>query len=635
MTNELDLHAYLTSKGVQVWKGGGNELTANCWWCDETHKKGKLYLNRDSWLHECKVCLARGNRKTLLEHFGDEDEVQHPQASDPMLRRRILTEVSELAHEMLLANDTMLDYLLRRGISAELIIAKQLGYVPKNFGVTDSIPSRKDIKGYLPLLATGLITEGGRDIFSDTITIPFFSHGSVVSVRGRMMSSDVKYLTAGGDNARLYNADALNGADRVLVVEGEFDGLAVLTQIDASGDRFFEGLAVVALSGAGSWPDGFVAMLSTCSKVFIGLDPDETGDKAARKLKDEVGSKARLVELPRDLDWTDYFKAGHDYRDLRNLLIEADLAGKQMFSIGDIATKWSRRESEAPGLKLGWPSLDAVLRPGLKPGQVMIPLATTGTGKTVFLSNIAHNLHKKKVLFASLEMTGAEVYEHLRRIHRFWNPSADREELIEDYKYLRITERNRLAPGDLEHVIHEYQDEVGATPDVVIVDYLQYFARGFRGSSMYDRVSEAVMETKAVGKAESTAIIIPSQVNRGAERGKPLSLDDARDAGTIEETADFVVSLFRPDLVDIGGQDPDQKMLTGAFKTQFLKSRHGGVGRVCDLRHSMLSLAIVDAIFDAAAYSRVEAENRIYRSGTHYADYRQQLDDAIAQGVLA
>jgi hypothetical protein len=645
LIDELDLVAYLTSKGLQVHRAAGNEVTVHCIFCadGDPKGKGKLYLNTESWLWDCKRCGATGNRKVLLEHFGDEDAIQHAAGSDPMLKRRLLTEAAELAHEMLLANEKKLSYLLDRGIHPDLIISQKLGYVPKNVGLSEMLPSRSSLKGYVDLQAAGLITLGGREFFSDSITIPYFSHGTVIQIREKNI--DGKYRTTGGDVARLYNGDALFGADRVLITEGEFDSLAVRSQIIESGDRWFEGLAVVGLPGAGSWPDGFVEMLGQARKVFIGLDPDDTGEKFAKKLKEEVGNRARIVNLPGGepkTDWTDYFlprtaknpNGGHDWRDLKSLLIEADLAGKQLFNIADISTKWQRHRKLAPGLKLGWPSLDTVIRPGLRPGQVMIPLAKSGTGKTVFLSNIAHNLHKHRVLYVSLEMTAAEVYEHLRRIHHFWNPAAGHDQLLEDYERLHVVERNRVGRGDLGDFVNEYAELVGDAPEVIIVDYLQYYARAFRGGTPYERASDAVMELKAVGKDAACSLIVPSQVNRGAEHGKPISADDARDSGVVEETGDFLISLFRPDqVVDKQSATGELPMQTGDFRGQILKSRHGGKGRTFSFKMSLLSLAIVDSspLGDRIASSKVDQENSLYRQGIHYEDYRrEQLNDASA-----
>lgn len=638
MTHELDVVAYLNSKGVKTWRASGNEVTAHCiWGCggSATRGKGKWYINTETWLGQCKVCDTRHNRKTLLEHFGDEDEVQHTsQGADPMLRRTILDQAATLGSEMLIGNERKLNYLIEtRGLDPELVVSHRLGYVPKNTGLSDMLPIREELKGYTALITAGLVTPRGDEWANGSILIPYFSHGTVISLRCR--DEDGGYRTAKNDDARLYNIDSLFGAEEVLIVEGEFDCLRILTALKASNDRSLEGLAVVALPGAHSWPDGLIEMLSAARKVFIGFDADDTGRKAAAKLAGEVGARARIVTLPIEGDdWTDWLNKGHGWREIRELLTEADLAGKQMFTARDLAVKWTKRQAEAPGLKLGWPSIDATLRPGLKPGQLMIPLAQTGTGKTVFLSNIAYNLQRsgRGVLFVSLEMTGAEIFEHMRRIHRFWNPAADHEEVIRDYPRFAVTERNRIGQGDLQELVVEYEEEFNARPECIIVDYLQYYARGFRGGSMHERVSDAVMELKATAKEIGAATICPSQVNRNSERGKPLSLDASRDSGVIEETGDFVVSLYRPDQAE----QPDGTPLhqDGNVNAQFLKSRHGGVGNTANLRMSLLSLAIVDRSFDLVNAARAEQENAAYRRGTHYDDWRSIQNEAIAQSHL-
>jgi hypothetical protein len=645
VTDVQDLAAYLSSKGIKAHRANGSEVTAHCFYCadGDPKGKGKLYLNVESWLYDCKRCGANGNRKTLLEFFGDEDELQHVAGEDPMLRRRILTEAAALAHEMLLANEPMLEYLLARGLSAETIVRKQYGFVPQNVGISRMLPCRDSIKA-IDLIKAGLLTVGGQEFFNRSIVIPYWSHGTVVQLREKKV--DGKYRTAGGDSARLYNADSLRGADDVVVCEGEFDTDMLEQTLKESGIPALERTAVVGLPGAGAWPEGFIEGLGHCRRVFAGFDPDETGNKFAAKLKDELGSKVRKLELPDALpkcDWNDYLKphdpasnphGGHDWRDVQRMLIEADLEGKRMFTVADAAAKWTKQRNEAPGIKLGWTSLDAILRPGLKPGQLLIPLAKTGTGKTVWLSNVAHNIRARRVLIISLEMTAAEVFEHFRRIHHFHFPTATPAERDRDYANIRIVDQNRLGKGDLRDLIREYAEDVGAKPEVVTVDYLQYFARGFPGGGQYEKTSDAVMELKAVAKEESLAIICPSQVSRSGEDGKPLSLDDARDSGVVEETGDFVLALFRPDQI-VNKQDPTGAMpvQTGAFNAQLLKSRHGGKGRQFTFRMSLMSLAICDSI-DRKNIQRIEQENSLVRGGTHYDDFRHDANARHAQTAI-
>lgn len=621
---DTDLAGYLTSKGLQFKRSnGGRELITNCLFCGESKRTGKLWLNTDTWLWQCWVCGEKGGRKSLLRHFGDEDTLAYVDGADPNVRLRVLAEAAELAHQMLIANDAKLEYLLGRGLDAETIMAAKLGYVPANVGISRMLPgdfSRRD------LLNAGLINPSGNEFFSDSLVIPYFSHGHVVQLREK--KQDGKYRTMGGDTARLYNADSLRGARDVVITEGEFDALILAQTLLASRETELNSTAVVGLAGTNAWPDELEAYFAECHRVFIGFDPDEPGVKAAERLKRAVGVSARVVELPSHgpkCDWSEYLvqrsdrhpHGGHGWQDVSDLLTTADLAGKRMFTVGEAQRKWGQVQVETPGIKLGWPALDAIIRPGVKPGQVVIPLAKTGTGKTVWLSNVAHNTADRRVLFLSMELTAVELYEHLRRIHFFWDPTTNARSHL---PHLRIGDQNRLAAGDLRQLVEDYAADVGDPPELIIVDYLQYFARGFRGASRYEKVSDATMEIKALAKECGAGIIIPSQVNREAKDGQPLDSDDARDSGVIEETADFVISLFRPDnAIDSHNADA-VPVVTGAFNAQLLKSRHGGKGRLVTLRFSNMSLAIVDTL-DRKAVNRVDQENMAYRRGIHYDDW--------------
>jgi replicative DNA helicase len=251
------------------------------------------------------------------------------------------------------------------------------------------------------------------------------------------------------------------------------------------------------------------------------------------------------------------------------------------------------------------------------------------TGKTIFCCNMAYNMRSRKVLFISLEQTREEVYDRLRRIYLFWNPTATDEVVEHELANVYINDENRLAEKDLGTLIAEYEVETGERPEVVFVDYLGYFARGCRGSSQYERVTNAVMQLKADAKAQRVVLISPSQVNRIAKEGKPIDLDDARDSGAIEETADFLLSVFRPD----DGVDNTEGAFvpSGRLRMGVLKSRHGGKDRTFSLQMDMLTLAIVDA--ESPAESKARDHNYKYGRGWTWAKLRtEQL--APVQEVL-
>ena len=140
MSVSMDLASYLSGKGHRTFKAAGSEVTAHCFLgCTDGDPKGKgkLYLNTESWMYSCKRCDARGNRKTLLAHFGDEarDDLAWLPGQNPAMRRRALSEATDLAADMLLANPKMLAYLTGRGLSVETIVDARLGYVPSSWSL--------------------------------------------------------------------------------------------------------------------------------------------------------------------------------------------------------------------------------------------------------------------------------------------------------------------------------------------------------------------------------------------------------------------------------------------------------------------------------------------------------------------
>lgn len=629
-----DVASYLASHGLQVYRANGNEVTVHCPFCldGDPKGKGKLYLNTESWLYECKRCGERGNRKTLLRHFGDEDTIEYLPGSDPAARRRVLEEYTDHAADLLANNEAMMLYLMNRGLSAETIIEARYGYVPKNWGACRSLPTEHK---KADLIASGMLTQQGREFFSDRITIPYLSRGTVLSVRGK--DPNGKYFTAAGDSVRLYGVDDLQEAEEIVVTEGEFDRDLLKQTLMGSSDLRLRRTGVVGLPGAGALPAGFESMFSEAKRVYLGLDPDDTGKRFSRKIKEALGSKARIVELPEMLpkcDWTEYLRpktpthphGGHTWRDVADLLSQA--SGRRIFSVRDAAAQWRKTRDASPGLQFGYAALDAQLAPGLQPGQVCIPLAKTGAGKTVFLANVAYNARSRRQLIVSLEMTAPEVFNLLQRVYKFWHPFASDDALAEDLRLIRIVDENRLSEKDVKALVEEYADEVGAPPELLMIDYLGYLARGMRGADSYERTGSAAMEIKAIAKAVGAAVIAPHQVNRGAKDGKPLEADDARDSGVIEETGDFVLGLFKPDeAVDTATGQPGA--VSGNLLCSLLKSRHGGKGKVFPMKMSAASLAIVDPI-NRRAVIKVDQENARINQGETYeqiidSQSRQQL----------
>jgi 5S rRNA maturation endonuclease (ribonuclease M5) len=593
----VDWVAYLTSKGHRGRPATGAEVAYACFFdCNEPSdsRKRKLYINSDSGLYSCKVCVSEGNGATLMRHFGDE-----PESTDtPAIGRRseVLEAATAFGEQTLAGHDDVMLYLLgpRRGLSPETVINRRLGYVSRQWPLSKNLPEqfgRKD------LIAGGIIyEESGGDFFLDRVLIPYIENGRVVQLRGKDIFG--RYYTAVGDAVRMYNVDSLKGATEAILVEGEFDCMMLADLLATSGDERLRNMAVVGLAGTNALPEDFDARLAHLRRVFIGTDPDEPGRRAADKLAQRLGERGVIVEWPadvierakadglelKDLDWTTWI---HRYGATPERIAELFRAKSRLATAMEALTRWRSRPTH--GIKLGFTGLDAAFLPGLLPGQVMVMLAKTGVGKTVLLCNLAYNLRRHKVLFITLEMTAEEIWVRIARIYRFYEPFASDETIAAAYANLRICDANRLSEEDFERLVEEYTEDVGGKPDVAFVDYLGYYARGRKGGSQYEKVTDAVMQLKAEAKKHQFAIITPAQVNRVAKDGKPLDTDDARDSGAIEETADLLVGVWRSDdALDLNA------LPNGKLHLKILKSRHGNRDRTFLMQMGLMSLVVVD-----------------------------------------
>lgn len=655
MPADIDIITYLGSKGYQGRQAKGSEVVFPCFFCgeDPISKKRKLYVNtEDGWYH-CKVCGNFGGTYLLQRHFGDDPKTSEPQTYSPIKRRQVLSAAADVGVQMLANNDdVVLSLMQERGLDPETIVSFKLGLAARGWSLSRSLEGfdNDDVLNSSLVYRDG--PRKGQDFFYDHLLIPYVSRGSVVQMRGRALGENKtgKYLTPPDDPVMLFNVDDLDDADDVIITEGEFDAMVVKQHLLLSPDDKVRRIAVIGLAGANGFKEGFETYLSDARRVYVALDPDDTGKREAIKIKERLGSKARVVELPEELpkcDWTEFLlpvpanaddmwhakhpHAGHTWRDIVGLMGNAQ--GKRLFTMQEAGYSYRSTRSEQEGIKTGFKQLDATILPGITPGQVMVVLAKTGTGKTLFLCNLAYNMRAHRLLFITLEMTKEEIYERLMKIYLFHHPRASSEEIEHALSNIVICDENRLSERDVEELLDEFEVETGHKPEVAMIDYLGYFARGVRGNGQYEKATNAVMALKALAKRKRgpLALIAPAQVNRLAKEGKPIDMDDARDSGAIEETADFLLSIWRPDDA-LMSEAHGTSAPTGKLRMTVLKSRHGGKDRSYSLVMDLLTLAIVDD--DTPAGKRAVQHNHLAWRGETWRDLRREETKPIQQQLL-
>lgn len=629
-----DVLGYLQSKGLQIKRASGDEVHVACpFHAEDPGARGRLYVNVNPsaeipGLFHCKVCGEKGSLVSLKKHYGDHEQVTEADESS-WTRRQILASAARFYHENLAEHPEAVKWLKGedRGLTLDTIMSQQLGYAEG--GLTHHLRERgfewKD------MMSTGLVVEDKvtgkpKDFFHRKITIPYFTSGHVVMMRGRAWPYDgdgPKYLTPPGQTSRLFNSDVLWGHDdddeSCVVTEGEFDAL-VLQQL---------GFRAVGVPGAQTWQDNWDGYVSDMRRIYLIFDRDQAGETGAEKLRDRFGPKVRPIHLSPEgvkIDPTTWVHNGGTAEALRELMEQADKGGL-LVTVSE-ARAADALLKELSGVKLGAEMLDLFIDPGLLPSQVMVVLAKTGTGKTIWLLNAMQRMRMVKgqedlrFLFVSLEQTAGEWWERAKRIHRFYNLEATDDDCERFWENnLQIVEKNRLTEVELLSAVDDFEYRMGGVPDVVLVDYLGYWAQSYQGER-YQRTSDAIMAMKAIAKDRMLRFITPHQVSRVAKDGEDFGADAARDAGVVEETADFLFTIWSPDNT-LGRAEEDKQ---GLVNLRIGKSRHGGRGQKVIFQWAPLSLTLVPhsdgAVGDHLTMARNELAFDAQRDNWAQAVYR-------------
>lgn len=585
----MDVHAYLVSKGWKVRNAPG-EFQTQCIFCGDTNKYGHLYVNREHGAFYCQRCNERGSFRNLQERLGDEPE---PITVDMATKWEVWRHVVEVCEQELLNHAPAIEYLTKtRGLKRDTIEKYRLGYAPRD--LIEKLQAKFSIQ---ELQLAGMFSEDNYPLIWDRVTIPYINRDNIVNLRAKKIGGDIRQVR--GTSIGLFGVDNIRGKPEVVICEGELDAIYLDQQ----------GFDTCGIPGALSYQEHWNHYFETARRVFVVMDSDDTGRQGAHKIKGHLGRKAKLVELPvpddaESADVSEFFL--RDQNTKKDFAALLDAARGQRLHLVEQALAERDDIIAMNGLQTGFKALDKRIKPGLLPGQLVTVLAKSGTGKSAFVLQLAHNVSSWSsggkdgpgvpTLLLSLELTKAEVAERLERISQFWHPGLSREDFHRWHSRLRICDENRVPPKDVPLLIEEFTEEVGEPPKLLIVDYLGYWARSFQGKR-YEQVSEAIMELKRIAKQHNLVVVAPHQVSRMAARGESFDGDAARDSGVVEETSDFMFGIHKPFdklTVHVPGATPDYKSKADT-RIKLNKSRHGNQGAEFSLFFAPFSTALIEA----------------------------------------
>ncbi|MEZ0180121.1 replicative DNA helicase ['Camptotheca acuminata' phytoplasma] len=232
-------------------------------------------------------------------------------------------------------------------------------------------------------------------------------------------------------------------------------------------------------------------------------------------------------------------------------------------------TIFNKRENQVIGLKTGYHSLDDITL-GFKPEELIILAARPSMGKSSFMSNLAINISrsnkKASVVIFSLEMSNEQL--GTRILSSASNIDHKKIQLgILNEKEVEILKNNSV---DLRNLNIFFNDASGVNIldirsqcrkmknknqlDIVIIDYLQLINKNDKkiSKNVYNRqeeIADISKSLKQMARELKIPVLALSQLSREVEKreDKRPILSDLRDSGSIEQDADLVMFLYRPD----------------------------------------------------------------------------------------
>ena len=252
------------------------------------------------------------------------------------------------------------------------------------------------------------------------------------------------------------------------------------------------------------------------------------------------------------------------------------------------------------GVSTGYEKLDK-LTSGWQPSDLIIIAARPGMGKTALTLSMARNIAVTKdipVAFFSLEMSSVQLITRLISAETGLSSEKLRTGKLADHEWqqlnIKVTDLEKaplfiddtpsLSIFDLRAKARRLASQYAIK--LIIVDYLQLMTAGTRSKTgnREQEISTISRNLKALAKELDIPVIALSQLSRAVEtRGgtKRPMLSDLRESGAIEQDADIVSFIYRPEYYNIDEWDDDERSPSqGQAEFIVAKHRNGGLDTI-------------------------------------------------------
>ncbi|KGN97168.1 replicative DNA helicase [Porphyromonas sp. COT-290 OH3588] len=353
------------------------------------------------------------------------------------------------------------------------------------------------------------------------------------------------------------------------------------------GPAYISGLTVKVLSTASLEFHAAVLAKKALSRRLIGFssevlkDAYEDTEDIAEQLQRAEG---RLFEIAQN-------NSSKDFSEINPLVKDA---------VEEIQ-KAANNKDGLSGITSGFPAIDEMTA-GWQRSDLIIIAARPAMGKTAFVVSMAKYMavdHKIPVALFNLEMSAVQLVKRLLSNvceisgDKIKSGQLDEQEWARLYTNIKMLDSGRLFINDTPSLsVFELRSKARRLVrehkvQMIIIDYLQLMnASGMGFGNREQEVSMISRSLKMLAKELQIPIIALSQLNRGVENrqgdanSKRPQLSDLRESGAIEQDADIVCFIHRPEYYKITQDEKTGESLRGVAEFIIAKHRNGPVGDV-------------------------------------------------------
>lgn len=297
------------------------------------------------------------------------------------------------------------------------------------------------------------------------------------------------------------------------------------------------------------------------------------------------------------------------------------------------------------GVPTGFYQLDRITN-GLQKSDLILLAARPSVGKTSLAMNIVSNAALEagaKCAVFSLEMSKQQLAQRMlcsvanvdmtKALHGELT-EADWTKLWKAHKKLSnckiYADDNSLnTPNQILSKCRKLKREKGL--DLIMIDYLQLMTADSKSDNRQTEVSEISRKMKILAKEINVPVILLSQLSRAVEQrqGKMPMLSDLRESGAIEQDANIVMFIHRPDIESPANADADQtekKPRDYTVQLVIAKHRNGELANI-PLAWVGSRVSFANLAGDANKKSIEDAYEKMQAPAGEIVEVKENLDD--------